>query len=122
VVNHAVEAHTLPGFVRRNMRWRHLAYVVSRHPRLRRDCALGVFWKQSHLTVLLALAGIAGSRRAPLLALHVAPDLGPELTRRGPRPVDVAVAAAEVPGRAVNELSEVLAMAAGSARYGTFVL
>jgi hypothetical protein len=104
------------------VRWRHLAYVVSRHPRLRRDCALGVFWKPSHLTVLLALAGIAAARRAPVLALLAAPYLGPELVRRGTRPVDVAVAAAEVPGRAVNELAEVLAMAAGSARYRTLVL
>jgi Glycosyltransferase like family 2 len=122
VVNHAVEAHTLPGFVRRNVRWRHLAYVVSRHPRLRRDCALGVFWKPSHLTVLLALAGLAGARRAPLLALLALPYLAPELARRGARPLDVAVAAAEMPGRAVNELAEVLAMAAGSARHGTLVL
>jgi hypothetical protein len=122
VVNHAVEAHTLPGFVRRNLRWRHLAYVVARHPRLRRDCALGVFWKRSHLTLLLALAGVSGARRVPLLALLAIPYLAPELGRRGARPVDVAVAVAEVPGRAANELAEVLAMAAGSARYGTFVL
>jgi hypothetical protein len=122
VVNHAVEAHTLPGFVRRNVRWRHLAYVVSRHPSLRRDCALGVFWKGSHLTVLLALAGLASAHRVPLLALLALPYLAPELTRRGVRPVDVAVAALEVPGRAVNELSEVLAMTAGSARYRTLVL
>jgi hypothetical protein len=122
VVSHAVEAHTLPGFVRRNVRWRHLAYVVARHPRLRRDCALGVFWKQSHLTLVLALAGAAGARRSMPLALLALPYLVPELVRRGGRPVDVAVAAAEVPGRAVNELAEVVAMAAGSARYGTLVL
>jgi GT2 family glycosyltransferase len=122
VVNHAVEAFTLPGFVRRNVRWRHLAYVVSRHPRLRRDCALRVFWKPTHLTLLLGLAGVAGSRRAPLLALLAAPYLSGELVRRGTRPVDVAVAAVEVPGRAANELAEVAAMAAGSVRYGTLVL
>ena len=122
VVNHAVEAFTLPGFIRRNVRWRHLAYVVSRHPRLRRECELGVFWKRSHLTVLLALAGLLGARRTPLVALLAAPYLARELRRRGPRPVDVGVAAAEVPGRAVNELAEVGAMAWGSARYRTFVL
>jgi glycosyl transferase family 2 len=122
VVNHAVEAHALPGFVRRNVRWRHLAYVVSRHPRLRRDCTLGVFWKRSHLTLLLALAGAAGARRFAPLALLALPYLAPELTRRGRRPVDMAVAAAEVPGRAVNETAEVLAMAAGSVRYGTLIL
>jgi hypothetical protein len=123
VVNHAVEAHTLPEFIRRNLRWRHLAYVVARHPSLRSDCALGVFWKPSHLTVLLALAGVAGARRAPAAApLLALPYLIPELMRRGGRPVDIAVAAAEVPGRAVNELAEVIAMAAGSARYRTLVL
>jgi hypothetical protein len=36
--------------------------------------------------------------------------------------VEVAVAVTEVSGRAVNGLAEVLAMAAGSARYRTFVL
>jgi GT2 family glycosyltransferase len=122
VVNHAVEAHTLPGFVRRNLRWRHLAYVVARHPRLREQCAAGVFWKESHLRVLLALAGLAAARRVPVLALLALPYLVPELRRRGTRPVDVAVAAAEVPGRAVNEVAEVLAMAAGSTRNRTFVL
>ena len=122
VVNHAIEAHTLPGFVRRNMRWRHLAYVVARHPSLRERCYGGLFWKESHFQALLALAGLAAARRVPALALLALPYLGPELRRRGERPVDVAVAAAEVPGRALNELAEVLAMAAGSARYRTLVL
>jgi hypothetical protein len=122
VVNHAVEAHTLPGFVRRNLRWRHLAYVVARHPGLRRDCFLGLFWKDSHFRLLLALAGLAGARRAPALSLLAVPYITPELGRRGGRPLDVAVAAAEMPGRAVNELAEVLAMAAGSARHRTLVL
>jgi GT2 family glycosyltransferase len=122
VVNHAVEAHTLPRFVARNLRWRHLAYVVGRHPSLRRDCLLGVFWKPSHLTLLIALAGVAGARRAPALALLSLPYLVPELRRRGTRPQDVAVAAAEVPGRAVNELAEVLTRVAGSARHRTLVL
>jgi hypothetical protein len=122
VVNHAIEAHTLPGFVRRNMRWRHLAYVVARHPSLRERCYAGLFWKESHFQALLALAGLAAARRVPPLALLALPYLGPELRRRGGRPMDVAVAAAEVPGRAVNELAEVLAMAAGSARYRTLVL
>jgi GT2 family glycosyltransferase len=122
VVYHSVEAHTLPGFVRRNLRWRHLAYVVARHPSLRRQCAAGVFWKASHLRVLLALAGVVAARRAPVLALLAVPYLMPELARRGGRPQDVAVAAAEVPGRAVNELAEVIAMAAGSVRHRTFLL
>ena len=122
VVNHAVQAHALPAFVLRNMRWRHLAYVVSRHPALRRDCAVGLFWKPSHLRLALAAAGLAGARRKRWAALLALPYLIPELTRRGPRPVDVAVAATEIPGRAVNETAEVVAMGAGSLRYRTVVL
>ena len=122
VVNHAVEAHVLPSFVLRNLRWRHLAYVLSRHPELRRDCVLGLFWKGSHLRLVLAAAGAAGARRKRLAALLALPYLGAELTRRGRRPVDVAVAAGELPGRAVNELAEVLAMAAGGACHRTPVL
>jgi Glycosyltransferase like family 2 len=122
VVNHSVEAHMLPGFVRRNLRWRHLARVVARHPSLRRDCALGVFWKDGHLRLLVALAGAAAARRVPALALLALPYVVPELSRRGARPVDVAVAAAELPGRAVNEAAEVLTMAAGSVRHRTLVL
>jgi len=122
VVNHAVEAHTLPGFVRRNLRWRHLAYVVKRHPVLRRDCLLGVFWKDGHLRVALALTGLAGWRRRPALAALALPYVLPELGRRGARPVDVAVAVLELPGRAVNEFAELSAMAAGSLRHRTLVL
>lgn len=122
VVNHAVEAHTLPAFVLRNLRWRHLAYVVARHPVLRRQCVLAVFWKGSHLRLALALVGIVTARRTPALALLVLPYGVPELARRGARPVDVAVAAVELPGRAVNEAAEVLTMAAGSIRHRTLVL
>jgi GT2 family glycosyltransferase len=122
VVNHAVEAFTLPAFLRLNLRWRHLAYVVKRHPELRRACFLRVFWKPGHAWVALALAGLAGSRRAPLLAALALPYVLPELGRRGARPVDVAVAALELPGRAVNELAEVAIMAAGSVRHRTLVL
>jgi GT2 family glycosyltransferase len=122
LVNHAVEAFTLPGMVRRNLRWHHLAYSVKRHPSLRRDCFLRVFWKATHLWLLLALAGVAGSRRRSGFALLVLPYVAPQLARRGARPVDVAVAAAELPGQAARELAEVATMAAGSVRYRTFVL
>jgi len=122
LVNHAVEAFTLPGIVRRNVRWHHLAYTARRHPSLRRDCVLGVFWKGSHLRLLVALAGAAASRRCPPAALLALPYVLPELVRRGTRPVDVLVAAGELPGQATRELAEVATMAAGSARYRTLVL
>jgi hypothetical protein len=96
--------------------------VVKRHPVLRRDCTLGIFWKPEHVRVALALVGLAGSRRLPVLAALTLPYVVLELGRRGARPVDVAVAALELPGRAANELAELLAMAAGSMRHRTLVL
>jgi GT2 family glycosyltransferase len=122
VVNHAVEAFALPAFVRLNLRWRHLAYVVKRHPALRRDCTLGIFWKPQHLRVVVALAALALGRGRPPLAALALPYVLPELGRRGRRPVDLAVAALELPGRAANELAEVGIMAAGSVRHRTLVL
>jgi len=122
LVNHAVEALTLPGMVRSAYKWRYLAYVLARHPELRRECTLGVFWEPEHLEVLLALAAAIGARRRPGLALLALPWLRREGRRRGTRPVDRLVAAAELPGRAAQELAEVATMAAGSVRFRTLVL
>ena len=60
IVNHAIESHTLPGILRQNLKWRHLAYLVKRHPEFRREltmrrvlgyrphardaCICGAFW------------------------------------------------------------------------------
>ena len=37
VVYHAIESHTLPGILRQNLKWRHLAYLAKRHPEFRRE-------------------------------------------------------------------------------------
>ena len=117
-----MEAQTLVGAIRTNWKWRHLAYVVKRHPSLRRDCLLGVFWEPEHFEVLLALAGVAAARRRPVLALLAWPWIRREGRRRGDLPVERLVAAVELPGRAAQEIAEVITMAAGSARYRTLVL
>jgi glycosyltransferase involved in cell wall biosynthesis len=122
VVNHAIEALPLPAMIRSAYKWRYLAYVVSRHPELRRDCVLGVFYEPEHLEVLLALAGAIGARRRPALALLALPWLRREERRRGSRAVERLVTLAELPGRAVQELAEVATMAAGSVRFRTLVL
>jgi hypothetical protein len=122
VVAHAVEAHTLGGIVRRGLKWRHLARAVRRHPGLRRECVLGVFWEPEHVEVLLALAAALAARRRPPLALLALPYLRREGGRRGRRPVERLVALAELPGRAAQELAEVATMAAGSVEHRTLLL
>ncbi len=122
IVNHAVESHTLPGILRQNLKWRHLAYLVKRHPELRRELTLGVFWDADHLWASVALAGlIAASRNRGLIVL-TAPYALRASRRRGPGRRARAVAVAELPGQAVRQFAEVLGLAAGSVRHRTLVL
>src|SRR5439155_794629 len=65
---HAVEATTLPARLRETWRWQHLAYIVRRHPQLREQMPLRLFWKPSHAYLIPALAGLGLARRHPLLA------------------------------------------------------
>jgi glycosyltransferase involved in cell wall biosynthesis len=122
VVFHAIESHSLPGIVRQNLKWRHLAYLVSRHPEFRRQLTLGVFWDADHLRVLAAAAGLASARRRPRLLALAAPYVASASRRRGPGRRARALAGAEIPGQAVRQLAEVLGLAAGSVRYRTLVL
>jgi hypothetical protein len=81
-----------------------------------------VFWEREHHEVLLALAGTMAGRRRPALALLALPWLRREGRRRGTGLPERLVAAAELPGRTVQELAEVATMASGSVRFRTLVL
>jgi GT2 family glycosyltransferase len=122
IVNHAVESHTLPGIVRQNLKWRHLAYLAKRHPEMRRDFPLRVFWDEDHLWTTAALVGVVGARRHPALLLLAVPYVRRSLGRRGRGKRARAIAAAEMPGQAVRQVAEVVGLAAGSVRHRTFLL
>jgi len=122
VVNHAVEAHTLPGILRQNLKWRHLAYLVKRHPELRPDLFLRVFWDADHLRVLAAAAGVLGLARRPRSLVLAVPYVIHAARRRGRRRRAAAVAVVEIPGQFVRQLAEVLGMAVGSVRHRTLLL
>ena len=121
-VYHAVESHSLPGIVRQNLKWRHLAYLVKRHPEFRRELPLGVFWDREHLLTAGALIGAVGAARSRPLALLALPYVVNSSRRRGPRPRSRALALAEVPGQAARQVAEVAGLAAGSMRRRTLVL
>jgi glycosyltransferase involved in cell wall biosynthesis len=122
VVNHAVEAHTLPGILRQNLKWRHLAYLAKRHPEMRAHFPLRVFWDRDHLLTTAALAGAIGARRHPAAVALALPYVRRALGRRGRHPWGRAIAAAEMPGQAVRQVAEVAGMAAGSVRHRTLLL
>jgi GT2 family glycosyltransferase len=121
-VNHAIESHTLPGIVRQNLKWRHLAYLVKRHPEMRREFRLGVFWDSEHLWTTTALVGLVGARRHRALLALAAPYAVRSSRRRGNGLRARTVALVEMPGQAVRQVAEVLGLAVGSLRHRTFLL
>lgn len=122
VVYHAVESHTLPGIICQNLKWRHLAYLVKRHPEFRRQMPLRIFWDRDHLRTCALLVGLAtGYRRRALLGLTL-PYVIWALNRRGSGRRARLIAAAEMPGQAVRQAAEVAGLAAGAVTNRTVVL
>ena len=122
IVNHAVVSHTLPGIVRQNLKWRHLAYLANRHPEMRSEFPLGVFWDSEHLWTTAALVGLVGARWNHALLALAAPYAIRSSRRRGRAPRRRAIALAEMPGQVARQAAEVLGLAAGSLRHRTFLL
>jgi len=122
VVYHAVDAYSLPDAIRLNLKWRHLAFVIKRHPELRKHLTHWVFWRRSHRDVLLLAAGAALASRFPPAMLLAAPWLYRRLTRRGTHRRALAAGVLELPGGLVVDAAEVATMAWGSAHYRTLML
>lgn len=122
VVNHAVESFSLPGILRQNLKWRHLAYLVKQHPELRASFPLGVFWDLEHFWTTVGLIGLLGARQSPWSLTLTAPYVARSVLRRGPGAGRRAAAVAEVPGQAVRQVAEVVGLMAGSVRHRTLVL
>lgn len=122
LVNHAIESHTLPGILRRNLKWRYLAYLVKRHPEFRRQLPLRVFWDEEHLRTSAALVGLVGARHSRALLVLTVPYVVRSARRRGREPRRRAVALVEMPGQMVRQGAEVLGLVAGSVRNRTLVL
>ncbi len=122
LVYHAIESHTLPGILIQNLKWRYLAYLVKKHPELRRELTLRVFWDADHLWVTAAAVGLTAARRRPGMLALAAPYVLSSSRRRGRGPRARALVVAEMPGQAVRQLAEVLGLAAGSVRHRTLVL
>jgi GT2 family glycosyltransferase len=122
LVYHAIEALSLPLAIRVTRKWSDLPHVVRRHPQMRALLTWGVFWRDTHPALLLALAGLAGARRAPVLsALAVLPYLW--LQARGRRGLlQLVRAALRTPGRVVIDAAEIVTLARGSVRHRTVML
>jgi GT2 family glycosyltransferase len=117
LVYHAVDEFSLLEAIVFNKRWQSLVLVMKRHPELRSMLHHRVFWKERHLTFLIALAGLA--MRRPALAL---PWARQALPGGGKDPLSYARRIGRLPVVAAIDAAEVAAMIAGSIRYRSFVL
>jgi GT2 family glycosyltransferase len=122
LVFHAVEAYSLPAALRLNLKWRHLAFVIKRHPQLRRHFTQRVFWRRTHRDVLLLMLGLSLASRLPAALFLGAPWVYARLTRRGRHKGALVASVIELPGGLLVDLAEVTTMCWGSARYRTLVL
>ena len=122
VVHHAIEPLTTRERIRENEKWEHLVLLVKKHPELRDDMPLRVFWKPEHLHAALALAALAGARRRPWMLLGLLPYYRTERLRFGPSPRGRLRALRLMPVFWLVELAEIRTFARGSLRHRTLVL
>lgn len=119
---HAIHAAPLPRRLRATWRWRDLPRLVGRHPGLRREFPLRVFWKPTHVWLGPAVVGLAGARRRPALAALALPWAFQALPDYGPGARGRLRAVSELPLAAVRDVAEVAALARGSVRHRTLFL
>jgi glycosyltransferase involved in cell wall biosynthesis len=120
---HAVDARGLIGRLRSLSKWLDAPAVVKRHPELRRDFPLWLFWKRTHVWLPLAVAGAALERRNPLFALLAIPWVTHTLPQQhGTHPRGRYRALSELPGRAVIDLAEFAVLVRGSVRHRSLLL
>ncbi len=122
ITYHAIEDVSLPARLRSLWRWSDLPLLVVRHPRLRRQLTLGLFWRPAHARLVIALGGMALARGLPPAALLVLPWAHERLPSYGPGWRGRGRAVAELPGRAAIDAVEIAALAIGSVRHRQLVL
>ena len=117
-VSHAVIELGPIGKLRLALAWAPAFELYARHPELRRVLHLGLFWKPSHATLLLACAGTVAARRFPLAILLLVPyayALRVRMVAEHGRLI-------HAPWYPVNDSLEVVAAVRGSVPNGTLVL
>ena len=119
---HAVHTGGLLALLRAAPRWEPIPWLVGRHPHLRHECSVGLFWRESHGWMVLALAGVALGRRVAIRGLFALPWVVRAAHDYGPGPRGRLRAAVELPGQALIDLVEIGVLLRGSFRYRVLVL
>jgi glycosyltransferase involved in cell wall biosynthesis len=117
----AIDDQSLLPWLRAASDLRDLALVFKRHPELRQRLYLQAFWKRSHAWLPLALAGLLLQRRRPLAIGLVVPWAALWEPRHDGIRGRVRHLT-ELPGWALIDSAELLAMVRGSLRHRSIVL
>ena len=118
IVWHAVMQLGPTGKLRLAAAWAPAVRVMALHPHLRRELFAGVFWKESHAFLFLAVLGVGLSRwwrPAVVLVLPYVRYLRATVAQQG-------VGMGWMAYQGVHDLAEVAAMAKGSVRARTLLL
>jgi hypothetical protein len=118
---HAIEDATIRDWGRASAKWSEVPWLLGRYPELRGELYLRVFWKQEHFWLLVALWAARRAVRRPWWALLAAPWA---LRRgsHGPAARGRIRDLLEVPGWAVIDAAEIVALVRGSIRERVVVL
>jgi len=120
VTYHAVDETSVLGMVRGAWRWRGLPLLLRRHPRLRGEFPLGLFWTREHVWLPLAVAAWFLERRSRAWALLAVPYLVHATPRgHGQQPRGRLRALSELPARFAIHAAEMASLAWGSVRHRT---
>jgi GT2 family glycosyltransferase len=113
VVWHAVRAVDFVDHLKSLPRWANAPLTIKRHPQLRPFIHRRIFWKPSHTTGALALAGLVLAPSSLRWLALVAPHFARRMRKNGAR------AGAQL---AVADIAEVAVTVAGSVRYRTLFI
>lgn len=116
---HAVYAGGLAGLLRDTARWEDTVLALKRNPEIRSTYRHGIFWQESHELLLVAFVGLCLARRTRGLSLVLAAPYARHYMAHHDR---AAGALAALPGYALVDGAEMLALARGSVRHRTLAL
>ena len=118
-VRHAVYAGGLAGLLRDAARWEDTVLALKRNPALRSSYRHRIFWQESHELLLAAVLGVGLARRTRGLSLALTVPYALHYAAHHRRKVG---AVAALPGYALVDAAEMLALARGSVHHRTLVL
>lgn len=121
VTYHAIEEGSILTWVRDAWRQGDLALLVKRHPEVRSELPLGLFYKRVHALAAVGFLGLALAPRRPICAVLAVPwaiDRQP----RGDKMRGRVRQLIELPGWMLTDLAELTALARASVRYRTLFL